>query len=350
MELSRRRSLQGYVKTTVATFTPRYLHLSVLVPFLLAFPVTYFVISYTYLAWWHKEVFLWDTVIHENGRLTLAGSLFYFDHFVACVPMITVFALCTAGGVALSGQIAPGANGSRARFSAVVLLSGAGLLVLGAFIASVYMVGWERTIDYALQRIERDGVTSKGGNWNQLQLSNIPIALGIIGLGSTFVMFKMGYNEKRDARLNAAGRICISVAAALMVGISACNFNGWEYFLNPRWMAHSIRELATHPVTGVPIALTSILLVERYISGLEIWVIKPRRLSLILIGIAIVIVAAQLLFLKNVDVLAIAQKPAFAADTLSIPYLLCSHVFEHFLDFVLIAILTGGIYAALRHE
>jgi hypothetical protein len=35
---------------------------------------------------------------------------------------------------------------------------------------------------YSFQRIEGDGILSKGGNWNMLQLSNIPIALGTIGL------------------------------------------------------------------------------------------------------------------------------------------------------------------------
>ena len=70
--------------------------------------------------------------------------------------------------------------------------------------------------------------------------------------------------------------------------------------------------------------------------------------SLVLIVIALLIIGGEFILLRNVNVLAIAQRPSFAAGGLSILYLLCSHVFEHFLDFVLIGPLTGGIYALVR--
>src|SRR5262245_45691918 len=101
--------------------------------------------------------------------------MFYFDHFLACVPMITMFALCAAGGFALTGRAPENVKPSRAAYLAIALLVGGVVVILFALVASVHTVGWQRTIDYALQRIERDGVMSKGGNWNQLQVSNIPI-------------------------------------------------------------------------------------------------------------------------------------------------------------------------------
>ena len=341
------QTIGRYITTDIRA-TPRYLHLRHLITVLLALPVTYFAISYCYLAWWHNEIFLWNTLIHENGRLTLSGSMFYFDHFIACVPMIVLFALFTAGGFVMAGHPFVAIDKSRSSFAAATLLSVAAFLILGAFAASIYTVGRQRTIDYALQRIERDGVMSTGGNWNQLQLSNIPIALGAISVSGTLIMFAPGAGAKQDSGLITGGRICIAVAATLMIGISALTFPGWQAFLNPRWMAHSIRELATYPLTGIPIALIGILLVERYLSGLKTLRIKAGALSLILIGIGLVIVAGQLLWLTNVDVLAMAQKPSFSADGLSVPYLLTSHVFEHFLDFVLIGPLSGGIYALTR--
>jgi hypothetical protein len=326
---------------------PRYMQCSTLISLLLALPVSYFTLSYIYVAWYHKEPYLWNTLIHENGRLTLAGSLFYFDHFVACVPMIVVFALCTAGGFALTGQAPALGERPRAGRVAAILLGGSVLLVIVAFIASVQTVGWERTLDYALQRIERDGVLSNGGNWNQLQLSNIPIALGAIGLSYSILMFRADRGSK-DVGVVTGGKICLGVALALMNAITALTFTEWQAFLNPRWMAHSLREVATYPLTGIPIALVAILLVERYLSGHVAWQFEPRTLSLGLIGVSVLLVAGQLIYLNNVDVLALAQKPAFASGGLSVLYLLCSHVFEHFLDFVFIAPLTAGIYALIR--
>jgi hypothetical protein len=106
--------------------------------------------------------------------------------------------------------------------------------------------------------------------------------------------------------------------------------------------------MATYPLTGIPIALAGVLLVEYYLSGLQVWSIALHKSTWLLLGMSLLIVIVELSLLKNVKVLAMAQKPAFAAHGLSVPYLLSSHVFEHFLDFVLIGPLTGGIYALVR--
>lgn len=333
---------------TDAFSTPFHLPLSMLIMVFLSLPIAYFAMSYAYLAWWHNKALLWNTLIHENGRLTLSESLFYFDHFVACVPMIIVFALCTAGGFMLSGQIHSDLDTFRTFFIAAILIFFSISLISFAFIASIITAGWRRTIDYAYQRIERDGVMSRGGSWNQLQLSNIPIAFGTIGVSSALMMYENGSVPRADATCLIGMIACISTAAALCIGISVFNWCTFKAFLNARWLAHSIRELVTYPFTGIPIALSSILIVEYYLSGLHIWTIEPRPLSLILLAASIVIITIELILLKNTDILTIAQKPSFAANGLSIPYLLCSHVFEHFLDFVLIGPLTGGIYALAR--
>jgi hypothetical protein len=94
--------------------------------------------------------------------------------------------------------------------------------------------------------------------------------------------------------------------------------------------------------------LGSLLLVEHYLSGFKTWIFELRLCFVILIGIGVALTAGELILLRHVDVLAHAQRPSFAPDGLSIPYLLFSHVFEHFLDFVLIGPLTAGIYALVR--
>src|SRR5438445_6260213 len=125
---------------------------------LLGLPAAYLSISYFYLAHWHRSVWLGNRVVHENGRLTLLGSLFYFDHFLACVPMVLLFALCTAGGLSLAGRAPPLLDPSRARLVAALCLAGSLALVAAAFVGSLVTVGRRRTLDYLLQRIERDGV------------------------------------------------------------------------------------------------------------------------------------------------------------------------------------------------
>lgn len=160
--------------------------------------------------------------------------------------MITVFALCTAGGFALTGQVPVLGEPARAGRVAAVLLGTAALMVIVAFLASVETAGWERTIDYALQRIERDGVLSKGGNWNQLQLSNIPVALGTVGLSCAIVRSRTE-PASRDAGLVSGGKLYLGVAFALMTAISAMTFTEWQAFLNPRWMRIAYERLRRIP-------------------------------------------------------------------------------------------------------
>ena len=313
---------------------------------LLSLPLLYLLVAYGYLMWWHGRPWLLRTIIHENGRLTLLGSVFYFDHFVACVPMVTLFALCTVGGVAVTARIPVDIDPVRTWLMAVLLLGAAAVLIVVAFVAAVLTVGWQRTLDYALQRIERDGVLSKGGNWNQLQLSNVPIALGTIGSASAL---RLGASPGAPGggRLFVGGIACIAAATAILVGLTMLTRCNWRVFRNPRWLAHSMREVATFPLTGIPLALASIVLTAHALSGPSTWIVQPGWLSLLLIGIAASIVAVEFAAVRNADVLALAQKPSFAAEGLSVFYLLAAHVFEHLLDFLLLAFLAAGLYALL---
>ncbi len=322
------------------------LKLESLLAILFSFPVAYCLISYLYLAAWHRSFWLWDKVVHENGRLTLLGTIFYFDHFLGCVPMVVLFALCTAGGFALANDPSRSADPLRARAMATKLLVGCAAFILLAFILSLATVGWQRTLDYALQRIERDGVLSAGGNWNQLQLSNIPIALGVLALCIAVRCEQGSHSKRRDGSV-AWAVAAVGLATVLCVGITALNWCGWRGFLNPRWLAHGLREVSTYPLTGIPIALAGVVLVETHLCGTSKLRVRPNLQGLVLLGIGFAIVFAQLLVLRSADVLSLAQRPSFAPNGLSISYLLFSHVFEHFLDFVLIGPLAGGLYATV---
>jgi hypothetical protein len=318
---------------------------------LLALPLLYVLVAYIYLATWHGKAWLLGTLVHENGRLTLGGSLFYFDHFLACVPMIVLFALCAAGAFALGRPALGDVDPARARYLALNLLVPVPIYLCVMFLASVQVAGWQRTLDYSLQSIERDGVLSPGGSWNQLQLSNIPIALGTIAAAFALGRSWSATRNPSSRPLTRAGGAYVLIAFAFAIGLSLLWWPGWEAFLNPRWLAHSVREHATYPLTAVPIALACILGTHAYVTRQQTGstAIRPRLPlpALVVLGLGILLLTAQLLILRQTNVLAIAQKPSFAPEGLSVGYLLASHVFEHFLDFVFIAPLCAGLYALL---
>ena len=108
-----------------------------------------------------------------------------------------------------------------------------------------------------------------------------------------------------------------------------------------------MREIATYPLTGIPTALGSVVLVQYVFFGPSIWTLRPGWPSLVLIALSVLIVGIEFELIRSVDILAIAQKPSFAAERMSITYLLASHVFEHAPDFVFIALFAGGTYAML---
>jgi len=313
---------------------------------LFAVPLVYFVLAYAYLVRWHGKLWLMNTIVHENGRLTLLESLFYFDHFVSHIPMIAIFALCAAGGMAITERI-PLAVGisHRASHLAGVMLGAALCLAAISFLGALLTVGWQRTLDYCLQRIERDGIMSPGGLWNQLQLSNVPIALGTVGLGLAIQRSVPHSQFTRDAGLSTAGIILVSLAVAIMAGMSLFTWQSWAALRNPRWLAHSMREVATFPLTGVPIALAATVLVQSALGSEGVWSMRISNLSAVLLGFAALIVATELIIIRNVRILSIAQRPAFAGERMTVLYLLASHVFEHALDFVFMGLLAGGAYA-----
>jgi hypothetical protein len=318
---------------------------------LLSLPTVYFVASYLYLACWHGRLWLFDTVVHENGRLTLLGSLLYYDHFLACLPMILFFALCVAGGFALGARGVSSTVPRRA-----ILLARNALLPLPVFIvltllASVRVFGWDETRAFLFQYYERDGILSPGGSWNQLQVSNLPIALGSISLAFAWACSWSGPKAGVSRPLVWRGLATLGFALVLFLTLTLCWWPGWSSFLNPRWLAHSIREIATYPLTGIPIALAAVtaahLWITRQGGRLPSLPLTLPVFSMVLFGLAVAVVAGQLLLLQDTNIHVIAQKPAFAPNGLSIPYLLAAHVFEHWLDFALIGPLSAGIYALL---
>jgi hypothetical protein len=321
--------------------------LPTLVIILLLLPVIYYAISYIYVAKWHGRIILWNVLIHENGRLTLKESLFFFDHFISAMPKVIFYAFFIACGFSLDGSIPAGIKASRSGFIALLLFAGAGFFVLLAFILSISKVGWRRTTDCLLQRVERDEVESKGGSWNQLQVSNIPLYLMMFSASFFMNSFTGDSNPAEYTLLKTGTLICVVAGVLLWIIPSIYFWPGWRAFMNPRWTAHGIREIATQPFILLPTALFVILLIHQELtdSYYSTWYLKIPFLSIFLFIIGTLIVIGQLILLRKHSIHEMAQKPEFAPDGLPLSYLLCAHSFEHFLDLVFIALFTGGIYS-----
>ncbi len=313
---------------------------------LFALPVAYLLTSYIYLVTWHKKWWLFPVLTHEDGRHTMWGSISYWPHFLACLPTALFTSLCLAGAVLMETHfnVKPA---HQLLMPGVILLASGFIFTLLVTWGSINQVGLKETIHYALQKFERDNVSSWGGCWNQFVPSNIVIGAGSIAIGlvaGKSILCSNANSTFLQDTLSFKNYWLLLFAIVWFLWLCFVFRTGRRSFTETRWLAHSVREIATYPFTAVPAGLGAIIFSVNYQNFVCNWSLIISPLPVVLFSLAFLFFAWQLIALRNKDVLAISQKPQFAPQGLSVPYLLAAHVFEHVTDIIFIAITTPGFY------
>jgi hypothetical protein len=142
------------------------------------------------------------------------------------------------------------------------------------------------------------------------------------------------------------GLSLVAAAAAVAIGMTwlvnpaplAAVAGVWR---DPRYLAHSVRELVTFPLTYYPLALAVLLSGEAEARRDRRAVSRPDLAIGALAALFAVAFAYQVVVSLGHDIGALAQQPSFAEGVrLGIPYLLASHFFEHCLDSVFFTLVT----------
>ena len=307
---------------------------------MLLVPVLTYLLSYLWLAVYHGTPMLWNVVVHENGRHTLLETTFYASHFFGHVPVLTVLALLFAAAyVAMAGDRTP----TMARGGVLTVGAALGGLLLLAAVLSVIHFGVDETLSFALQRRQRPDLDTAGGSWKlhlpstMLQFALIPVAVWMARrlCGRSVAWSRRGVGYLAAATGSAV--VVTWIASPEPLGALAAV---WR---DPRYLAHSVRELATFPVTYYPIPLAFLLAAEARPKGPA----EPDRRTALAVAVLLVFFAIgfsyQVVVSLAHDIGSLAQKPEFAkGGELGVSYLLASHYFEHFLDsiyFALVAVL-----------
>jgi len=310
---------------------------------LLAIPVCAYAISYVYLAYYHGSLNLFQTVVHEGGTHTLLETIFYAPHFLGHVPVYTVLALYFTG-VCLAYR-----EGDSRAVRPMGVLWGLLLIFLlaGSFMLSIKHFGSEYTYSYILQSRQSVSRYEPGGAWN-LHLPSTVLLFFFIPVYIYCLKIFFGKSIGKSSHGNIY--IILSILFFLFMTVLV-NHNLKTPFLiweNPRYLGHSVRELATFPVTYFPIVLFFFLKKEpssEAVSPLQ----KKRQQRLIpgLFCIFLLGLGYQVIVSLSAGIGTLAQKPSFARDgNLGILYLLSSHFFEHVLDmiyFILLCLLLFSL-------
>lgn len=304
---------------------------------LIAIPLGVYVFAYVYLSAYHQRLWLFDVVVHEGGTLTLLQTVFYASHFLGHLPSLTVIALLFAGAglalVRLPKRLEP---------SPRTLLTGLALLLIFSTIVAVVVFGWQDALAYITQNKQGTAIYAKGGSWN-LHLPST-VVLFVLIPPYIFVVariFRMPLGSVRRGALYFVAAAALSALFALLFNRGSLSAIATA-FTDPRYLAHSIRELATFTLTFFPLPLyllTRSLSREGDLSAgvarrMPVWIV-------VLFAIATAVVVYQCWVALTAGIGHLAQKPAFAkSGTLCVPYLLASHYFEHVLDSIYFTLLT----------
>ncbi len=296
-------------------------------------PTATYAVSYVYLAMFHQRWWLWDTVVHEGGTLTLWETTLYASHFLGHIPSLVIIAVLLAGWFrVLAG--APLATGVNRRW-----LSAAFVFVGICFAGSVWHFGWNETIDYLFWRKQSVVRNETGGSF----LLHLPSTLSLVILIPLYVAVLLrvcgrAVQWRSRPLLVVLGALMTSVVFA---GLVSGSFSDIRHALtDPRYLAHSVRELATFPLTFFPLPIALWIAGQERRTG---WSPSARVPLILLALVAVPLLAYQVWLPLAVGVGELAQQPGFSSGPLPIPYLLAAHYFEHLLDTIFYIIICNAI-------
>ena len=147
-------SMSKYVEDTVKVRGVQ-LHMNRLILFLVGMPFLILIGAYVYLALYHQNPFLLNTIIHENGRDTLLTTVFYWDHFLAMLPHLLILISVLVSAFLFYGPTVslPDSESLRQKLRFYIIASGGSCLLFISitFCISLSQIGWQETMVYFLQ-------------------------------------------------------------------------------------------------------------------------------------------------------------------------------------------------------
>ena len=309
---------------------------------LLFIPITAYLVSYLYLAHYHGDIFIWNNIIHESGKLTFYQTFFYSSHFLGHLNVHISLSFLFVGYYITFSKIV------IYRSQAIKYLILTVLFLLIAFAHAIVVFGTENTFEYIFQKRQGEFALNGTGSWN-LHLVSTTSLVFIVPLYLYLLrrLFKQSvYFNNSGISLIASG-IFLILAYTYFVNFDVASIivSVWK---DDRYLAHSVREIATFTITYFPLCY---YLFAQYESDN---ISKPpsRFLISMLLLVTLAILVYQAYYPLTTGIENLSQQPQFTRGRpLSIPYLLASHYFEHFIDsifFVLFSMLVLHGYQSFR--
>lgn len=278
----------------------------------------------------------WNRVVHEDGHRTLLQTIFYFEHATRELLLDAVLAMAVAGTVRYFHPVPRGAAAAglqRARKRMAVMA----VVMFTVILAGTACVdGAQAIVDNLAQYHTREtGPLVWGAHWRYHLIERFAdMLLAFAVVGALWMCDGRPGREgvSPDASL-LVGALLVFAAATLVFGPTS------EPFRDPTFLGHQLRELFTHALVTVPLALGACLVLARRFaapvsasrSSRGAWPIYAAWVASVACG-AYLLIGSVLLKARTYG-----QKAGLAE-------LLFPHFFEHSLGYLFVAALAGLLY------
>jgi hypothetical protein len=260
-------------------------------------------------------------MVHEDGRRTLFETVLYFEHALGELPLEVLLSAAVAGWMLwLCGP--PAAKPGAWWNIGVIALALNATIFLGA----TMHIGAHAAMLNLLQYHTRDSEPMiYGSHWQYHLLSQLALML--------LPSFVAQVGNLRPI----ANRPFVLISALLLFAILAIIFGPSSApFTDARFLGHQARELFTHALITVPLAIGCCLLIPREEPSTEspskpgIWPIAAIATCIILaayLGLGIVLTRSQIVAQSN--------------DWIKV---ICGHFFEHTISYLVVTVHSVFFY------
>lgn len=286
----------------------------------LGIPAAVILIAYFWMAFDRGALDLSRVVVHESGKYTLAGTIFYFSHFLREIPTDVAMALFLAAerpGTARQGN-------RSVRFGLMIC---AVALCAAALLQTSAVAGMRSAMMDLLQFRTRDDLVEYGSHWRYHLLSTIWFGVAVSYLRA---IISGGRSDNIGNRIRKYVPWLYFILLTGIFGISG------RIFVDVRYAGHQAREIMTHGLITLMIGLALILVPRRSgrITGWKAIFHAGDRTS----GLRMALLAGIPLYLAIItlsgDVMSEGQ------SKLGPSAMIGAHFFEHILDYLLVMLLA----------
>ena len=279
----------------------------------------------------------WGMVVHEDGRRTLAETVFYFEHAARELPIDLLLSVAVAGSVLRFYPAVPRASTGR-RQSRRMLFP---FLVLSAVVMGVILVGAgmqagvQGVTANLMQMYTREGaVPAPGAHWRYHLLSRLGVMLSCYAL--TGFSRRLSDQDPSVGPTGSAKVFLIAVAVLLAPGL----FVGFTTapFASSVYLGHQARELVTHTLVTAPWALGLCLWLRQRVMP-ETGKSGSRGVS----GELWIVAGSAVLIYCYLIVGAVITGARAEAQTDSLVRLVAVHFLEHSFSYLVTPLVAGSI-------